>query len=71
MDLNNWKYVRTIDPIESSFAILRHRTIRSKGYLSNSTALAIVFKLLETARNAGGKLDGSKTHSWCDNQACP
>jgi hypothetical protein len=53
MDLNNWKYVRTIDPIESSFAILRHRTIRSKDYLSNSTALAIVFKLFDTARNAG------------------
>jgi putative transposase len=29
---------------------VRHRTIRSKGCLSNSTALATVFKLLEAAQ---------------------
>jgi hypothetical protein len=29
-----------------SFATVRHRTIRSKGCLSNKTALAMIFKLV-------------------------
>ena len=33
-------------PFEGTFATVRHRTIRSKGCLSNRTALAMVFKLL-------------------------
>jgi Transposase, Mutator family len=43
----HWKHLRTTNPIESTFATVRHRTIRSKGCLSNRTALAMVFKLLE------------------------
>jgi putative transposase len=42
--------LRTTNPIESTFATVRHRTIRSKGCLSNKTALAMVFKLLEAAQ---------------------
>jgi hypothetical protein len=38
------------NPIESTFATARHRTIRSKGCLSNKTALAMVFKLVEAAQ---------------------
>ena len=41
----HWKHLRTSNPIESTFATVRHRTIRSKGCLSNKTALAMVFKL--------------------------
>lgn len=37
---------------------LRHRTIRSKGCLSNKTALAMVFKLLEAAQRSWRRLDG-------------
>ena len=37
---------------------MRHRTIRSKGCLSNKTALAMVFKLVDGARKARRKLDG-------------
>jgi transposase-like protein len=36
----HWKHLRTTNPIESTFATVRHRTIRSKGCLSNKTALA-------------------------------
>src|SRR5947209_7453149 len=36
----HWKHLRTTNPIESTFATVRHRTIRSKGCLSNRTALA-------------------------------
>jgi putative transposase len=32
------------------FATVRHRTIHSKGCLSNKTALAMVFKLVEGAQ---------------------
>src|SRR5215831_6274387 len=31
----HWKHLRTTNPIESTFATVRHRTIRSKGCLSN------------------------------------
>jgi transposase-like protein len=46
----HWKHLRTSNPIESTLATVRHRTIRSKGCLSNTTALAMVFKLVEAAQ---------------------
>ena len=46
----HWKHLRTTNPIESTFAPVRHRTIRSKGCLSNKTALAMVFKLVDGAQ---------------------
>jgi putative transposase len=45
-------------PIESTFATVRHRTIRSKRCLSNRTALAMVFKLVEAAQKSWRRLDG-------------
>ena len=45
----HWKHLRTTNVIESSFATVRHRTVRSKGCLSNKTALAMIFKLAEAA----------------------
>ena len=54
----HWKDLRTTNPIESTFATVRHRTIRSKGCLSNRTALAMVFKLLEAAQKSWRRLDG-------------
>lgn len=38
---------------------MRHRTVRSKGRLSNKTALAVViFKLAEDAEKSWRRLDG-------------
>jgi putative transposase len=54
----HWKHLRTTNPIESTFATVRHRTIRSKGCLSNKTALAMVFKLVEAAQRSWRRLDG-------------
>jgi putative transposase len=54
----HWKHLRTTNPIESTFATVRHRTIRSKGCLSNKTALAMVFKLVDSAQKNWRKLDG-------------
>ncbi len=48
----HWKHLRTSNPIESTFATVRHRTIRSKGCLSNTPALAMVFKLVEGAQKS-------------------
>jgi hypothetical protein len=52
------KHLRTTNPIESTFATVRHRTIRSKGCLSNRMALAMVLKLLEVAQKSWRRLDG-------------
>jgi hypothetical protein len=54
----HWKHLRTTNPIESAFATVRHRTIRAKGCLSNKTALAMVFKLVEAAQRSWRRLDG-------------
>ena len=54
----HWKHLRTTNPIESTFATVRHRTIRSKGCLSNKTALAMVFKLVDAAQKNWRRIDG-------------
>ena len=54
----HWKHLRTTNPIASTFATVRHRTIRSKGCLSNKTALAMAFKLVAGAQKSWRRLDG-------------
>jgi len=54
----HWKHLRTSNPIESSFATVRHRTVRAKGCLSNKTALAMIFKLAQAAEKSWRRLDG-------------
>jgi putative transposase len=54
----HWKHLRTTNVIESSFATIRHRTVRSKGCLSNKTALAMIYKLAEAAEKSWRRLDG-------------
>ena len=54
----HWKHLRTTNPIESTFATVRHRTVRAKGCLSNRTALAMIFKLAEAAEKSWRRLDG-------------
>ena len=54
----HWKHLRTTNPIESAFATVRHRTTRSKGCLSNKTALAMIFKLAQVAEKSWRRLKG-------------
>ena len=54
----HWKHLQTTNPIECTFATVRHRMIRAKGRLSNSTALAMVFKLVDAAQQTWRRLDG-------------
>ena len=46
-------------PIESTFATVRLRTIKTKGCLSRTTALTMVFKLCQSAARKWRRLDGS------------
>lgn len=54
----HWKHVRTSNPIESTFATVRHRTKRTKGCLSRKTGLAMAFRLMMSAKAKWRKLDG-------------
>ena len=61
----HWKHLRTSNAIESTFATVRHRTIRAKGCLSRATVLAMVFKLVEAAEKSWRRLDGHNQLSSC------
>jgi hypothetical protein len=43
--------VRTTNPIESTFATVRHRTKVTKGPGSRAAGLAMTFKLMESAQD--------------------
>jgi putative transposase len=51
--------VRTSNPIESTSAAVRLRTDRAQGCLSRETALAVAFKLAESAEHHWRRRDGS------------
>jgi putative transposase len=53
-----WDHLRTSNPIESVFATVRHRTVRTKGALSQDTARLMVFKLVMAAAKTWHKLKG-------------
>jgi len=55
----HWKHIRTSNPIESTFATVRHRTGKTKGCLSRKTGLAMAFRLMMSAQANWRKLDGA------------
>lgn len=55
----HWKHVRSTNPVESTFATVRHRTDKTKGCLSRPTALAMVFKLARSAERHWRRLNRS------------
>ena len=54
----HWDHLRTTNPIESVFATVRHRTVRTKGALSHRTARLMVFKLTMAASRTWRRLKG-------------
>ena len=54
----HWDHLRTANPIESVFATVRHRTVRTKGALSQDTARLMVFKLVMAAARTWRRLKG-------------
>ena len=55
----HWDHLRTSNPIESVFATVRHRTVRTKGALSQKTAKLMVFTLVRAASKKWRKLNGT------------
>lgn len=56
---DHWDHLRTSNPIESVFATVRHRTVRTKGALSQKTAKLMVFKLIQAAAKTWRRLKGA------------
>ncbi len=54
----HWTHIRTTNPIESTFATVRHRTKRSKGCLSLKTMEVMVFKMIKEAEKTWLRLRG-------------
>lgn len=55
----HWVHLRTTNPIESTFATVRLRTVRTKGCGSRTACLTMVFKLARCTEKHWRKLNGS------------
>jgi putative transposase len=56
----HWGHLRTTNPIESTFATVRLRTVRTKGSGTRIACLTMVFKLTESASKTWRALNGSE-----------
>ena len=54
----HWRSIRTTNPIESTFATVRHRTSRAKGCVSRRSMLAFVYKLVLSASHRWNRISG-------------
>lgn len=55
----HWQHIRTTNPIESTFATVRHRTSRTRNCVSRPTFLGLAFKLIEEAEKSWRKIRGA------------
>ena len=56
----HWVHLRTTNPIESTFATVRLRTMRTKGSGSRTACLTMVFKLAQCAERHWRRLNGQE-----------
>lgn len=56
----HWVHIRTSNPVESTFATVRLRTVKTRGCLSRETALTMVFRLCLSAEKKWRRLNGQK-----------
>ena len=54
----HWQHLRTTNPIESTFATIRHRTTPTKGCMTRDSLLHMMFKLGQCAEKNWRKLRG-------------
>ena len=54
----HWKHIRSTNPIESTFATVRLRTVKTRGAVSTETVLPFVFKLVQSAQNRWLRIRG-------------
>jgi putative transposase len=55
---HHWAHLRTTNPIESTFATVRHRTRQTKGCGSRTATLSMVYKLCMEAQKGWRRLRG-------------
>jgi transposase-like protein len=55
----HWIHLRTTNPIESTFATVRHRTKVTRGPGSRAAGLAMAFKLIESAQTRWRAVNGA------------
>jgi len=56
----HWLHLRTTNPIESTFATVRHRTRQTKGCGSRTATMTMVFKLATEAQKRWRRLNGHR-----------
>lgn len=56
----HWVHLRTTNPIESTFATVRHRTTRTKNCVSRATFLGLAFKLVQEAEKSWRRIRGAE-----------
>lgn len=56
----HWTHLRTTNPIESTFATVRHRTQRTKGCGSRIATLTMVYQLATQAQKSWRRLNGAQ-----------
>ena len=54
----HWQHIRSTNPIESTFATVRHRTKRTKGNATRNATLAMVFQLCRQAERHWRRING-------------
>jgi len=54
----HWQHIRATNPIESTFATIRHKTRQTKGCGSETATVTMVFKLATSAEKKWRRLRG-------------
>ena len=55
----HWQHIRTTNPIEPTFATVRHRTTRTRNCVSRATFPGLAFKLIEEAEKSWRRIRGA------------
>jgi transposase-like protein len=55
----HWQHIRTTNPVESTFATVRHRTTRTRNCVTRETFLGLAFKLVEEAEKSWRRIRGA------------
>ena len=56
----HWRHIRSTNPIESTFATIRHRSTRTKNCVCRATLLGLVYRLAREAEKSWQRIHGSE-----------
>jgi len=56
----HWIHLRTSNPVESTFATVRHRSTQTKNCVSRATFLGLAFKLVQQAQKSWRRIQGAE-----------